>query len=50
MFNEGRAKVHDEEQSGRLSLVTEDVKKRIDQHIRIKGISLLLKFLRFLVC
>jgi hypothetical protein len=34
MFNEGRTNVHDEEQSGRPSLITEDLKNRIDQHIR----------------
>jgi hypothetical protein len=33
MFNKGRPKVHDEGQSGRLSLITEDLKTRTDQHI-----------------
>jgi hypothetical protein len=33
MFNEGRANVHDEEQSGRPSLITEDLKKQIDKQI-----------------
>jgi hypothetical protein len=35
MFNEGRTNVHDEERSGRLSLMTENLKNRIDQQIRI---------------
>jgi hypothetical protein len=35
MFNEGRTNVHDEERSGRQSLITEDLKNRIDQHIII---------------
>jgi hypothetical protein len=34
MFNEGGTNVHDEEKSGRPSLITEDLKKRTDQHIR----------------
>jgi hypothetical protein len=34
MFNEGRTNVLDEERSGRPSLITEDLKNRIDQHIR----------------
>jgi hypothetical protein len=33
MFNEGRTNVHDEEQSGRPSLITEDLKKQIDEQI-----------------
>jgi transposase len=33
MFNEGRTNVHDEERSGRPSLITEDFKNKIDQHI-----------------
>jgi hypothetical protein len=35
MFKEGRTNVYNEEQSGRLSLITEDPKNRMDQHIRI---------------
>jgi transposase len=34
MFNEGRTNVHDEERSGRPSLITKDSKNRIDKHIR----------------
>jgi hypothetical protein len=34
MFNEGRTNVHDDERSGRPSLITEDLKNRIVQHIR----------------
>jgi histone-lysine N-methyltransferase SETMAR len=34
MFNEGRTNVHDEERSGRPSLITEDLKKQIDEQIR----------------
>lgn len=34
MFNEGRPKVHEERRSGRPSLITEDLKTRIEQHIR----------------
>jgi hypothetical protein len=34
MFNEGRTNVHDEERSGRPSLITEDLKNKINQHIR----------------
>jgi transposase len=34
MFDEGRTDVHGEERSGRPSLITEDLKSRIDQHIR----------------
>jgi hypothetical protein len=34
MFNESRTNVHDEERSGRPSLVTEILKNRINQHIR----------------
>jgi hypothetical protein len=34
MFNEGRTNVHDEERSGRLSLITEDLKKQTDEQIR----------------
>jgi transposase len=34
MFNEGRTNVHDEERSGRPSLITEDFKKQIDEQIR----------------
>jgi hypothetical protein len=34
IFNKGRTNIHDEEQSRRLSLITEDLKNRIDQHIR----------------
>jgi hypothetical protein len=34
MFNEGRINVFDEERSGRPSLITEDLKNRIDKHIR----------------
>jgi hypothetical protein len=34
IFNKGRTNVHNEEQSRRLSLVTEDLKNRIDQHIK----------------
>jgi transposase len=33
MFNKGRTNVHDEERSGRPSLITEDLKKQIDEHI-----------------
>jgi hypothetical protein len=34
MFNEGRTNVHDEEGSGRPSLITEDLKNQTDEHIR----------------
>jgi hypothetical protein len=34
MFNEGRTNVHDEEQSGRPSFITEDFKKQNDEQIR----------------
>jgi transposase len=34
MFNEGRTNIHDEERSGRPSLITEDLKKQIDEQIR----------------
>jgi transposase len=34
MFNEGRTNVHDEERSGRPSLITEDLKIQIDVQIR----------------
>jgi hypothetical protein len=34
MFNVGRTNVHDEERSGRLSLVIEDLKNTTDQHNR----------------
>jgi hypothetical protein len=34
MFNEGRTNVHDEERSGHPSLITEDLKKQIDEQIR----------------
>jgi hypothetical protein len=34
MFNEGRTNVRDKERSGRPSLITEDLKNGIDQHIR----------------
>jgi transposase len=34
MFNEGRTNVHDEERSGRPSLITEDLKKQTDEQIR----------------
>jgi F0F1-type ATP synthase membrane subunit b/b' len=34
MFNEGRTNVHDEERSGRQSIITEDLKKQIDEQIR----------------
>jgi hypothetical protein len=37
IFNEGRTNVHDE-QSRCLSLITEDLKSRIDQHILEKNI------------
>jgi hypothetical protein len=33
VFSEGRTNVHDE-RSGRQSLITEDLKNKIDQHIR----------------
>jgi hypothetical protein len=34
MFNESRTNVHDEERPGRPPLIAEDLKNRIDQHIR----------------
>jgi hypothetical protein len=34
MFNEGRTNIHNEELSRCLSLITEGLKNRIDQHIR----------------
>jgi transposase len=34
MFNEGRTNVHDEAGSGCPSLITEDLKKQIDEQIR----------------
>jgi histone-lysine N-methyltransferase SETMAR len=34
MFNAGRTNVHDEEQSGHPSLITEDLKKQVDEKIR----------------
>jgi hypothetical protein len=34
MFNEGRRNVHDKEGFRRPSLINEDMKKRIDEHIR----------------
>jgi transposase len=34
MFNEGRTNVHDEERSGRPSVITVDLKKQIDEQIR----------------
>jgi hypothetical protein len=34
MCNEGRTNVYDQEGSGRPSLITEDLKNRIDQHFR----------------
>jgi hypothetical protein len=34
MFNEGKTNVHNEEQSGCPSLISDDLKNRIDQHIR----------------
>jgi transposase len=34
MFNEGKTNVHDEERSGRPSLITEVLKKQIDEEIR----------------
>jgi transposase len=33
VFNEGRTNVHDEERSGRPSLITEDLKKQIGEQI-----------------
>jgi hypothetical protein len=45
MLNKGRTNVRDE-QSGCPFLITEDLKNRIDHHIRTTGISLLLKFMR----
>jgi hypothetical protein len=40
-FNEGRANFLDEEESGSPSLITEDLKNWIDQHIRTKRRSTL---------
>jgi transposase len=34
MFNEVRTNVHNEERPGRPSLITEDLKKQIDEQIR----------------
>lgn len=34
MFNQGRTSVHDEERSGRPSLVTEELKKKVDDRIQ----------------
>jgi hypothetical protein len=34
MFGESRTNAHDKEQSGHPSLITDDLKNRIDQHIR----------------
>jgi transposase len=34
MFNEGRTNVHDEERSGHPSLITENLKKQIDEQIQ----------------
>jgi hypothetical protein len=33
MFNAGRINVHDEERSGHPSLITEDLKKQVDEQI-----------------
>jgi hypothetical protein len=41
MFNEGRTNVHDEERSRRPSLITEDLKNRIDQHIKTNRIQVI---------
>jgi hypothetical protein len=35
IFNEGRTNFHHMERTGRPSLITEDLKNRIDQHISI---------------
>jgi hypothetical protein len=54
MFNEGRTNVHVKVRSGRPTLIPEDSKNTIDQHIRTNGVSLLMKFMRnfpkLLVC
>jgi hypothetical protein len=41
MFNEGSTNVHDEERSGRLFLIIEDLKNRIDQHIRANRLQVI---------
>jgi hypothetical protein len=48
MFNEGRTNVHDEDRSGRPSLITEDLKNRIDQHIRTNRLYLFTHLKQFL--
>jgi histone-lysine N-methyltransferase SETMAR len=37
LFNGGRADVHNEAQSGRLSVITEDLKGRVDAHVCESG-------------
>jgi hypothetical protein len=44
MFNEGRANVHDEERSGGPSLITEDLKNRIDQHIKTNRLQVIFTY------
>jgi transposase len=34
MFNAGRTNVYDEERSGHPSVITEDLEKQVDKHIR----------------
>jgi hypothetical protein len=34
LFNSGRTNVHDEARSGRLSVITDELTKRVDDHIR----------------
>jgi hypothetical protein len=41
MFNEGRTNIHDEEQTRRPSLITEDLKNRIDQHNRTNRLQVI---------